>query len=79
MQSLGLATQRVLFEFLISLLQYRKLAWDCETGNGQAALFLSEYFEQVMQARNKLKTHSQGTTYAMKYFLRKRPILKMIA
>jgi hypothetical protein len=48
MQSLGLATQRVLFEFLISLLQYTKLAWDCETGNGQAALFLSEYFEQVI-------------------------------
>ena len=48
MQSLGLATQRVLFEFLISLLQYRKLAWDCATGNGHAALFPSEYFEQVI-------------------------------
>ncbi len=39
---------RVLFEFLVSLVQHRKLAWDCATGNGQAAIFLSEYFEQVI-------------------------------
>jgi ubiquinone/menaquinone biosynthesis C-methylase UbiE len=39
---------RMLFEFLVSLVHHRKLAWDCGTGNGQAALFLSEYFEQVI-------------------------------
>jgi ubiquinone/menaquinone biosynthesis C-methylase UbiE len=39
---------KMLFEFLVSLVRYRKLAWDCATGNGQAALFLSEYFEQVI-------------------------------
>jgi ubiquinone/menaquinone biosynthesis C-methylase UbiE len=37
-----------LFDFLVGLVQYRNLAWDCATGNGQAALLLSEYFEQVI-------------------------------
>ncbi|MDQ3851473.1 MAG: class I SAM-dependent methyltransferase [Thermoproteota archaeon] len=39
---------RSLFGFLVGLVQYRNLAWDCATGNGQAAVFLSEYFEQVI-------------------------------
>lgn len=37
-----------LFEFLAELVQYRNLAWDCATGNGQAAVFLSEYFDHVI-------------------------------
>jgi ubiquinone/menaquinone biosynthesis C-methylase UbiE len=32
----------------VELVQYRNLAWDCATGNGQVAVFLSEYFEQVI-------------------------------
>ena len=39
---------RPLFEFLIALVKRRNLAWDCATGNGQAAVFLCEYFEQVV-------------------------------
>ena len=39
---------KVLFEFLVGLMPRRNLAWDCATGNGQAAVFLSEYFEQVI-------------------------------
>jgi len=39
---------RSLFEFLVGLVQQRNLAWDCATGNGQAAVVLSEYFEQVI-------------------------------
>jgi ubiquinone/menaquinone biosynthesis C-methylase UbiE len=39
---------RSLFEFLVGLVQHRNLAWDCATGNGQAAVVLSEYFEQVI-------------------------------
>jgi ubiquinone/menaquinone biosynthesis C-methylase UbiE len=39
---------RSLFVFLAGLVQHRNLAWDCATGNGQAAVFLSEYFEQVI-------------------------------
>lgn len=32
----------------MGLVRYRNLAWDCATGNGQAAVFLSEHFEQVI-------------------------------
>lgn len=39
---------RSLFEFLVGLVRHRNLAWDCATGNGQAAVVLSEYFEQVI-------------------------------
>ena len=39
---------RSLFEFLVGLVHHRNLAWDCATGNGQAAVILSEYFEQVI-------------------------------
>ena len=37
-----------LFDFLVGLVQRRSLAWDCATGNGQAAVFLSNYFDQVI-------------------------------
>jgi hypothetical protein len=37
-----------LFQFLASLVERRKLAWDCATGNGQAAVLLAEYFDQVV-------------------------------
>jgi SAM-dependent methyltransferase len=37
-----------LFEFLVGLVPRRNLAWDCASGNGQAAVCLSEYFEQVI-------------------------------
>ena len=37
-----------LFEFLVGLVLHRNQAWDCATGNGQAAVCLSEYFEQVI-------------------------------
>jgi ubiquinone/menaquinone biosynthesis C-methylase UbiE len=39
---------RPLFEFLVRLVQRRNLAWDCATGNGQAAMLLSEHFDQVV-------------------------------
>ena len=37
-------------ELLVYILQYvsgRKIAWDCATGNGQAAVLLSPFFEMV--------------------------------
>jgi SAM-dependent methyltransferase len=37
-----------LFVFLSSLLDRRRLAWDCATGSGQAAVDLTEYFEWVI-------------------------------
>ncbi len=37
-----------LFEFVVSLTPGRALAWDCATGNGQAALSLAQVFEKVI-------------------------------
>ncbi|NWG37460.1 methyltransferase domain-containing protein [Nitrososphaera sp.] len=39
---------RALFDFLAGLVEKRELAWDCATGNGQAAAILAEYFEKVV-------------------------------
>ncbi len=36
-----------LFQYLSSLTKNHDLAWDCGTGNGQAALGLTNYFEKV--------------------------------
>jgi ubiquinone/menaquinone biosynthesis C-methylase UbiE len=37
-----------LFEWLASVAPGRALAWDCGTGNGQAAVALADHFEQVI-------------------------------
>ena len=37
-----------LFEFLASIVVERDSAWDCATGNGQAALALTHYFSSVI-------------------------------
>ncbi|MGI9240653.1 MAG: class I SAM-dependent methyltransferase [Verrucomicrobiales bacterium] len=37
-----------LFHYLAGLVQRRSLAWDCATGNGQAAAGLAEYFDRVL-------------------------------
>jgi SAM-dependent methyltransferase len=37
-----------LFEYLSSLCKERKLAWDCGTGNGQAATGLAPWFEKII-------------------------------
>ena len=39
---------RELYEFILQHVNNRTLAWDCATGNGQAAVELAKYFEQVM-------------------------------
>lgn len=46
-----------LFEYLSSLSPRHSLAWDCGTGNGQAALKLAPYFDQIVAtdpSRNQL-------------------------
>ncbi len=35
------------FEFVSSFVETRALAWDCATGNGQAALGLTPYFDNI--------------------------------
>ena len=37
-----------LFDFVAALPERRRVAWDCATGNGQAALPLAERFERVV-------------------------------
>ncbi len=37
-----------LFEYLASIVLERKKAWDCGTGNGQAALGLTFHFDQII-------------------------------
>jgi SAM-dependent methyltransferase len=37
-----------LFEFLADITAGRRFAWDCATGNGQAALALSRHFDEVI-------------------------------
>jgi ubiquinone/menaquinone biosynthesis C-methylase UbiE len=37
-----------LFQYLASLTSNRDAAWDCATGNGQAAEMLAEFFTQVI-------------------------------
>ncbi len=37
-----------LYSYLASIVPHRRLAWDCGTGNGQAALGLAGYFDRVL-------------------------------
>ncbi|MDZ7343288.1 MAG: SAM-dependent methyltransferase, partial [candidate division KSB1 bacterium] len=37
-----------MFEYLATLPPERQTAWDCATGNGQAALGLTPHFERVI-------------------------------
>jgi ubiquinone/menaquinone biosynthesis C-methylase UbiE len=36
-----------LFDFILQNVENKQIAWDCATGNGQAAKVLAEHFEQV--------------------------------
>ncbi|MEP6926123.1 MAG: class I SAM-dependent methyltransferase [Ginsengibacter sp.] len=38
---------REIFDFLLPLVADKKTAWDCGTGNGQVAVKLSQYFDEV--------------------------------
>jgi len=57
-----------LFSYLASLTLHHDLAWDCATGNGQAALSLSNYFTEVIAtdaSRRQIKNakHKHGVIY----------------
>lgn len=39
---------RELFDYLISFVKEQHTAWDCATGNGQAAVELARYFDKVV-------------------------------
>jgi SAM-dependent methyltransferase len=36
-----------LYDFILQHIPHRDIAWDCGTGNGQAAVVLSDYFQKV--------------------------------
>lgn len=36
-----------LFDYVLSFVQQKNIAWDCATGNGQAALVLARHFKKV--------------------------------
>ena len=37
-----------LFQWLAGIVRQRRVAWDCATGNGQAAVALAGHFETVV-------------------------------
>ena len=54
-----------LFQFLSEICDEKYVAWDCATGNGQAASALSDYFEKVVatdiseaQLKNAIQKHN---------------------
>src|SRR5437773_9814704 len=64
-----------LFEDLALISPRHELAWDCATGNGQAAAGLARHFDRViepMPARSKLRARSQTTGSATGSRRRKR-------
>jgi len=49
-----------LFRFLASVVPSRAVAWDCATGNGQAATHLAGYFDRVMATDESKKMIAQA-------------------
>jgi len=52
-----------LFDFVTSLTPGRSLAWDCATGNGQAALGLADRFERVIATDASAAQLAQATPH----------------
>jgi SAM-dependent methyltransferase len=60
---------RELFHFLSSLCESHEQAWDCATGNGQAALPLAEYFAKVLATDLSQKQLDQAESHPKITFL----------
>jgi ubiquinone/menaquinone biosynthesis C-methylase UbiE len=39
---------RELFEYIVSFVKEKNIAWDCATGNGQSAVVLADHFKKVI-------------------------------
>jgi SAM-dependent methyltransferase len=52
-----------LFEYLAGLGERRNSAWDCATGNGQAALGLADHFERVIATDQSLQQISEAARH----------------
>jgi SAM-dependent methyltransferase len=55
---------REMFEYLGSVAPSRTLAWDCATGNGQAAVELAEVFDRVIATDASEKQIANAQPYA---------------
>lgn len=53
-----------LFAWLARQCQCHEVAWDCATGNGQAAIALTQYFQQVIATDASEAQISQAETHA---------------
>jgi SAM-dependent methyltransferase len=59
-----------LFQFLASLPRARDCAWDCGTGNGQAAVDLAQYFREVVATDPSANQLAQARPYPrVKYLI----------
>ena len=50
-----------LIDYILSFVEQKKLALDCATGNGQAALLYADYFEKVFATDTSEKQIAQAT------------------
>lgn len=67
-----------LFEFLYTVTTHNNLAWDCATGNGQAAIGLSKYFKKVIASdasKNQIRHGFQRENIDYKVFSAEYPEL----
>jgi len=52
-----------LFDFLSSCCRHHERAWDCATGNGQAALALADYFTEVIATDASQRQLTEATPH----------------
>ncbi len=68
-----------LFDFLAGLVDHKDLAWDCATGNGQAAVALSKYFRQVIASdisKRQIENAKQESNIRYEVFSAEKAILE---
>jgi len=51
----------ILFDYIVSFVPDKNLAWDCATGNGQSALPLSGYFKKIFASDISQKQLAQAS------------------
>jgi hypothetical protein len=70
---------RALFDFVAGLADEKSLAWDCATGNGQAAALLAGYFKHVIASdisSEQLKNAQQKDNISYEVFPAEKPLIK---
>ena len=56
----------LLIDYILSFVSQKNTAWDCATGNGQAAVLLADHFKKVFatdMSEKQLSQASQITQY----------------